>query len=194
MQKIIAALGAIAVSVVFIFGPGLLAADAQVLPVPVPTITVFLPGPVETIIKELPVQVPVPGPTITVEVPGPTVTETVLGNGSPAPTVTVTVTESASPGTPTDVPSTGQTTQSSGTVTPTPEPTPDPTPPVVREGLEEDDDIFISTPEAIGTSLLLLGIGGGLVAIFLAYYRGYKDSDKADAKLTKQLRDDVIGE
>lgn len=160
--------------------------EAQ-LPVPVPTVTLTVPGPVETVIKE------VPGPTETVAVPGPTVTVTETRNAEPAPTVTVTVTESAEPGTPTDVPSIGQVTPSDATVTPTPEPTPTPTPPV-REGLDADDDVFISTPEAvgIGTGLFLLGLAGGLAGLFLAYYRGYKDSDKAEARINRRLRDDVI--
>lgn len=161
-------------------------AQSQALPVPIPTVTIEVPGPVRTILE----RVEVPGPTVTV--PGPTVTETVFVPGPtetvtvPGPTVTETVTLDP------DVTPTGQPTESSATVTVTPEPIPTPTPQVIeREGPERTVEVGVPTAIGLGALVALMAIA--LVGVFLAYYRGYKDSDEANKKLLARLRDDILG-
>lgn len=67
--------------------------------------------------------------------------------------------------------------------------------PVIVYRAEPDDDIDLSTPEAIGISigLVVLGIALGLLALFLVYGLGFKEAkNKEDEKLAN-LNDELFG-
>lgn len=185
-QKLVAVLSMIAVVfttvIVVVFNPATTQAQIPDLPVPVPTVTLTLPGPVETVIE----RVPVPGPTVTK--PGPTVTVTEPGNNVPGPTVTVTETATAPP--------TGQNTESDATVSPTPEPSPTPDPPTPAEIAEQEEQEaeVLTLPEAIGisTAALVAGILLGLLGVFLAYYSGRKDEEVAQQRNVATFVQDVL--
>lgn len=177
----------IVTAVVVMFNPA--TPQAQQLPLPGPVQTIIkevpVPGPVRTIIERIPGPVEtvyreVPGPVRTVLVPGPTVTvtETVL---VPGPTRTITQTPQGSTG------PIGQTPRPRATVTPVPIPTPSPVQGPTRR-------IEVSVPEAIGitTAALIAGILLGLVGVFIAYYAGRKDEERAEATAWESFRNDIL--
>ena len=133
--------------------------------VPTQTVTVRPPQATQT------VRVPGPAATENVQVPGPTQTIT-----EPGETLTVTETATAN----TTVSPSGQ----AGT-----------TPATIEPPDEDNGDIVflpaikLSTPEAVGLSILALMFIAGLILLGMygGYYLGFKDSDKAEAKFLKSI-------
>jgi hypothetical protein len=84
----------------------------------------------------------------------------------------------------------GQTIQTSVTITASPETGAVTTKPVVKER-----EVRVSVPRAIayGIGVLLLGLVLGLLAIYLAYAAGYKNSEQSEAELWHKFRSDVFG-
>lgn len=154
-----------------------------------PPVTIRLPGvtlPGETVTVRLPGQT-VAGKTTTVNLPGATETVTLAGSGGTTTFQNVTVRPQVVPVTVTQ--SNGQTIQTSVTITPSPQPG-DVT---IKPGPERR--ISVSVPQFVGISfgLLLLGLVLGLLAIYLAYAAGYKDSEAAERVSWKKFRDDLFG-
>lgn len=140
----------------------------QLVTLPRQTVTVELPGATNTATVRL------PGQTVTIPpIPGQTATVS-------APTVVpVTVTASN-----------GQKIQTSVTITPSPLPGTVTTKPVMKER-----EVRVSVPQAIayGIGALLLGLILGLLAIYIAYAVGYKDSEDAERTAWEHFRDEVFG-
>lgn len=144
-------------------------------PIPVPTVTVTIPGPVRTIIKTIRVPGPVetivkkvPGPVRTVvkrvPKPGPTVTKTITAKPGPQPTKTVTVTPRPAP---------------TPTLTRTPSPTPQPkTITKIKHDLQVK---YRNRLIAIGIAALVAGIVICLVGMYLVYYMGYREGGRDEA-------------
>lgn len=140
----------------------------QVVTLPRQTVTVKLPGATNTATVRL------PGQTVTIPpIPGQTTTVS-------APTVVpVTVTAPN-----------GQKIQTSVTITPSPLPGTVTTKPVIKER-----EVRVSVPAAIGigVGVLLIGLILGLLAIYIAYAVGYKDSEDAERTAWEHFRDEVFG-
>lgn len=141
-----------------------------------PPVTVRLPG------------VTVPGRTVSVNLPGATKTVTLQGSTidgsqrtitSAPQTIQVTVKGAD-----------GQDIKTSVTITPTPAISTVTPKPIVKER-----KIKVTIPQAIGIGLgvLILGLVLGLLAIYMAYAAGYKDSEDADKAIWRKFRDDVFG-
>lgn len=148
-----------------------------IIPQPVKTVVEQMPSPVKTVVQSSPTPVPgpirtvfVPGPTRTIFVPGPTrtvvVERVVIRQG---PVVRVTVDAS-------------------------PQVTPSPTV-VYRHYPGDDEDIDLSTPEAIGISvgLVALGIVLALLALFLVYGLGWKEAEDKEKRRLADLNDELFG-
>jgi hypothetical protein len=147
------------------------------LPKPLPTLT-LLPTVTPSIL-------PVPGPTVTkyIPKPGPTVTKTVYKRVPvPGPTETIYITRQApSP-------------RVKISVSPSPVISVSPSPvPVVTK--EPGKTVTVSIPKAIGISagFLALGILISLVALWIAYATGYKDSDKNASASRRELLEELFG-
>ena len=175
--------------------------------VKVPTVTVALPSTVNVTLPRVTVTRPpvtitlpratapgsvltVPGQTITLRLPRATETATLPG-------VTTTVTmvvpqpgQSISGSTIRVTPSNGQATQTYVRISPSPVPGPTRITPVTKERT-----VKVSIPQAIGIGLgiLLIGLMLGLLAIWLAYTAGYKDSEKVEKRTWAEFRRDVFG-
>jgi hypothetical protein len=139
---------------------------------PQATVTVHVPGP--SVVQT--VRVPVPGPTqsvtVTVPVAGPTTTATATVKTTKTAHATSTITATA-----TTTKSTGQDDNGSGTMNP------EPSDPVVSIP-------NINTPAqaaAVGGIILLILSGLALLALYVGYTLGYKDSDKANANFMRAL-------
>lgn len=152
------------------------------IPAPIKEVQVNVPGP----------RVTIPGPTINVPVPGPTRTIQVPGVSRPQPTVTITVDRS------------GQIVPPRVTVTPTTSPQASvgassrTVSPTVTESPNEhvkEKGVRITVPQAVGISLgvLAFGIIAGLIAVYLAYASGYKDSEQAELKAWDAFRNEILG-
>lgn len=110
----------------------------------------------------------VPGPTRTIIVPGPVrtvVEERVVVRQVPGPRVTVVASPSVTPS------------------------------PVVVFRDNPDDDVDLSTPEAIGISigLVALGIALALLALFLVYGLGWKEAQNKEQQKLANLNDELFG-
>lgn len=189
-----------------------LAAPSQALETPIDPL---LPGPVRTIIREVPVpgpvqtiikRVPVPGPVQTIirttptPVPGPVRTIIITASPQPARTVFVTIEPS-----PIGQPPQPRATLSNGT--PVPQLTPAPVQtfvtsspsPVIVPGPErvvtKERRIEVSVPQAIGLSvgLVLIGSALGLFALYSIYYFGRKDEEKQEVNRLQNLADELFG-
>jgi len=150
------------------------ASSQQVLPpIPIPTVTVTIPGPVRTIIKQVPGPVRtvvkrVPGPVRTVikriPEPGPTVTKTITVTPSPQPVRTVTVTPRPTP---------------TPTLTRTPTPTPEPkTITKVKHDLQIK---YRNRLIVIGIAAVIAGIMICLLSMYFVYYVGYREGGRDEA-------------
>lgn len=131
--------------------------------------------------------VKLPGATETVRLPGQTVTlppgvKTVI-QPSPGSTQTLPVAIVTARG------ANGQTIQTSVTITPSPLPGTVTTKPGVER------KVRVSVPTFVGLSLglLLLGLILGLLAIYVAYAAGYKDSEAAEKATWNKFRSDLFG-
>lgn len=156
-------------------------------PVTVTLPRVTLPG------VTVPVPVTLPRQTVTVQLPQATRTATLPGQtrtiqGPTVPGQTLTVAPTVAPVTVT-LPN-GQRVQTSVTITPSPVPGSVTTKPVVKER-----KVRVSVPQAIGigVGVLLLGLILGLLAIYIAYAVGYKDSEDAEASKWRKFRDELFG-
>lgn len=145
---------------------------------------VTLPGRLVTLPRQtVTVELPRATDTATVRLPGQTVT------APPIPGQTATVSA------PTVVPVTvtapnGQKIQTSVTITPSPLPGTVTTKPVTKER-----EVRVSVPQAIayGIGALLLGLILGLLAIYVAYAVGYKDSEDVERTRWQNFRDELFG-
>jgi hypothetical protein len=131
--------------------------------------------------------VTLPRRTVTIELPRATNTVTVTVPGQ--------TTVSAQTVTPTMVPvtvtgSNGQVVQTSVTITPSPQVGSVTTKPVVKE---REVRVSIPTAIGIGVGVLLLGLILGLLAIYVAYAVGYKDSESAERINWRRFRDELFG-
>jgi hypothetical protein len=129
--------------------------------------------------------VTLPRRTVTIELPRATETVTLQGQTTTVSAQTVT----------TVVPITvtganGQPIQTSVTITPSPQTASVTTKPVVKER-----EVRVSVPTAIGigVGVLLLGLILGLLAIYVAYAVGYKDSEDAERTKWQKFRDELFG-
>jgi hypothetical protein len=125
--------------------------------------------------------VTLPRRTVTIELPRATETVTLQGQTTTvsAQTVTSVVTGAN-----------GQPIQTSVTITPSPQTASVTTKPVVKER-----EVRVSVPTAIGigVGVLLLGLILGLLAIYVAYAVGYKDSEDAERTKWQKFRDELFG-
>jgi hypothetical protein len=142
-------------------------------PLPGATITVHVPGPVETAT----VRVPVPGPTQSVTatqtLSGPTSTVTVSG---PTKSVTANSTQTA---TVTASESSGQVGNGGATMDPTP---------VVNDPVISIPNIETPAQAAVvGLGLLALLTAIVLLGLYAGYVLGYKDADKENAGFMKAM-------
>lgn len=144
--------------------------------VTIPNVTI--PGPVVTLPRQT-VTVELPGATTTARLPGQTTTVPGQNVSGPPNVVPITITAPN-----------GQRIQTSVTITPSPQPGSVTTKPVIKE-----KTVRVSVPTAIGigVGVLLLGLVLGLLAIYLAYAAGYKDSEAAETVSWKKFRDDLFG-
>jgi hypothetical protein len=145
-------------------------------PLPLPSLTVSPPAPSPSI-------VPVPGPTVTkyITKPRPTVTKTIYKRVPvPGPTETIYITRQ------------GPSHRVTVTAKPSPSVSVSPSPVVTKE---PGKTITISKPKFIGISLglLVLGIIMGLVAVWIAYGTGYKDSQRNEDASNLEFRDELFG-
>jgi hypothetical protein len=184
--------------------------DATIISLPLsnvqlPPVTVSVPRTVRVTLPRVtitrpPVTIRPPGVTLprqTVTVNLPRATRTVTLPGEAGSTVTVTLPrEGAAP--PRVVPvtitaSNGQTIQTSVTITPSPVAGPITTKAGVT--VERKKEVRVSVPTAIGIGIgvLVLGLLLGLLAIYMAYVAGYKDSEQAEASAWQKFRADVFG-
>lgn len=149
-----------------------------------PPVTVSLPG------------VTLPGQTTTVRLPGATETVTLPGQTLTLPAGVQTVIQ-PQPGSSQSLPvaivtsrgPNGQTIQTSVTITPSPQPGPVTTKP----GPERRVSVSVPTFVGLSIGLLLLGLILGLLAIYLAYAAGYKDSEAAEKVTWNKFRNDLFG-
>lgn len=157
-----------------------------------PPVTVTLP---RVTLPRTTVSIPVtlPRQTVTIELPKATETVTLPGQartiqGPTVPGQRLTVAPTVAPVTVT-LPN-GQRVQTSVTITPSPAPGSVTTKPVVKE-----KEVRVSVPAAIGigVGVLLLGLILGLLAIYVAYAVGYKDSEDAEASKWRKFRDELFG-
>lgn len=132
-----------------------------------PTVEVTVTPPQVTVTET--VRPPQATQTIEVPVPGPTQTETVTAT-VPGPTSTATVTSSP----------TGQVDNGSGTVDPSPSDEPEP------EVITLPGPTTVEGAVLGGVALLILA-GLILLALFLGYWRGYREADSANASWMKRL-------
>jgi hypothetical protein len=158
---------------------------ATLLPGPVRTIIkeVPVPGPVQTVIKLVPTPTPVPGPTRTIY----------LGSPSPVPGPTKTVYVDR----PVGQSASTRATLSSGTTdtgVPSPSVTVSPSP-VPGKTVTKERRVKVTVPQAIGISigLVLFGIVAGLLALYAVYTLGYKDSKREETNKMRELADDLFG-
>lgn len=160
----------------------------QLPTVPPVTVNVPVPGATQTI------KVNIPGPTktVTVAVTAPGATQTVH---EPGPTKTVTV--RPTPNSPSALPSSGgQSSSGSGTV----ETTVTATTTVTAEPSTGPNDPVISIPgvpdvvnkAALGLLSIIALVALMLVGMWLGYYIGYRDSDSANARFMRALRDELF--
>jgi hypothetical protein len=147
-----------------------------------PPVTVTLPR-VTVSGRTLPGQtVTLPRQTVTVELPQATETVTLPRQTTTVPTPSVATVTVTGPD--------GQPIQTSVTITPSPLPGAITTKPVVKER-----EVRVSVPAAIGigVGVLLLGLILGLLAIYVAYAVGYKDSEDAERTKWQKFRDELFG-
>lgn len=183
-----------------IFGGGNSAAETPLgplLPSPIETVIIEIPGPVKTIIE----RVQVPGPIRTIIVPSPVpgpVRTIYLPTPVPGPTKTVYVT-SPVPSPVGQAPS-PRATLSNGDpvpqVVPTPVVTVSPSPvPGKTKVVTKERRVNVSVPQAIGISigLVLLGILLGLLALFAVYTMGYKESEREQTSKLRNLTNELFG-
>lgn len=153
--------------------------------IPLPRVTVT--GPVVTVrLPRVTSRVTLPAQTVTVRLPR--ATETVR---LPNETTTVDIPgQSPVVNPPVFTFPNGQTVQTYVTLSPTPQPGTVTTKPVVRE-----KEVRVSVPQAVGLSLglFLLGLVLGLLAIYIAYVIGYKNSEQAEVRSWRRFRRDVFG-
>jgi hypothetical protein len=167
--------------------------------VPLPAVTVTVPGPVRTVTE----RVTLPGTvrTVTQRIPGPTVTKTVTKTTTqriPGPVSTVTLVKPGAVKTVVVRPN-GQTTTigqqmapSGKMVTPTATVTVTKT---VNNPAEETKEsvIKVTRPQAAGLSVgfIVLGVILGALLLFWAYRSGYLESENKNIQELEELRDDT---
>lgn len=170
----------------------------QTIRVTLPRVTVTRPPVTVTLPRVTLPQVTLPGQRVTTTVNLPGATETVTLPGQtltlPAGVQTVIVPK---PGATQTLPvaivtsrgPNGQTIQTSVTITPSP------LPGTVTTKPGPEKRVSVSVPQFVGISigLLLLGLILGLLAIYLAYGAGYKDSEAAEKVTWNKFRNDLFG-